>query len=141
MTTKLDVRCNLADFGFANPRGMQPRSDCASLAADHLPLAAQLLRIDFRVENGGCTVVPDVFGRAAASGQWHRVWRPPSQLVVPSHPTVLRTHQQYRRLVEAVASSPRHPDSKRREELLLQLMCIKPGTSTQQGTPIPSYET
>ena len=53
LTTKLDVRCSLADFGFANPRGTQPRSVCASLAADHLPLANVILRIDIRVENGG----------------------------------------------------------------------------------------
>ena len=44
--------------GFAHsdqsePRGTQPQSECASLAADHLPLAAQLLSLDIRVENGG----------------------------------------------------------------------------------------
>jgi hypothetical protein len=33
--------------------GMQPQRECASLAADCLPLAAQLLAIDIRVENGG----------------------------------------------------------------------------------------
>ena len=58
------------------------------------------------VRTGGCTVVPDDLGRAAASDQWHRVCRPPAQHVVASHPTVLLAHQQYRRLVEAVASSP-----------------------------------
>ena len=34
-------------------REMQPRSECASLAADRLPLAKVILRIDIRVENGG----------------------------------------------------------------------------------------
>ena len=59
-----------------------------------------------------------MFGRAAASEQGHRVCRSPAQHVVPSYPTVLLAHQQCRRLVEAVASSTRHPDSKRREQIL-----------------------
>ena len=34
-------------------RGTQPQSECASLAADHLRLAAQLLSLGIHVENGG----------------------------------------------------------------------------------------
>ena len=100
-------------------------------AARAIPSLAIPLRRALRT--GGYTVVPDDFGRAAASDQWHGVWRPPAQHVVASHPTVLLAYQQYRRLVEAVASSPRHPDSKRREQNYYRSYDQAPQRNTSQG--------
>ena len=75
-------------------------SAAGAIPIDEIQLVWRALR------TGGCTVVPDDFSRAAASDQLHGVWRTPAQHVVASHPTVLLAYQQYRRLVEAVASSP-----------------------------------
>ena len=96
------VRCG--DVGVSNlwpPRGCQHA--CAVALQSVLPLALPTPLSGAEVRTGGCTVVPGDFGRAAASNQRHRVWRPPAQHVVASHPTVLLAHQQWRRLVEAVA--------------------------------------
>ena len=57
------------------------------------------------VRTGGCTVVPDDLGRAAASDQGHRVGRPPTQYMVPSYAAVLFAYRQHCRFVQAEATT------------------------------------
>ena len=52
-------------------------------------------------------------GEREASDHAHHIWIVPAQHMGLLYPAVLLGRQQYRRLVQAEASSRRHPDSKR----------------------------
>ena len=70
-----------------------------------LSLTLAILLNGAEVRTGGCTVVPDDLGRAAASDQGHRVCRPPAQYMVPSYPAVLFAYRQHCRFVQAEATT------------------------------------
>ena len=115
------MRRDLADFDFANPQRKQPQSECASPNAGNLPLAAQLLVIT----SGEQGVAPSFL--TISAGQRDQIKSTASEdylhsreHVVPSYPAVLLAYQQYRRMAEAVASSPRHPVSERCKQFCYQ---------------------
>ena len=70
-----------------------------------------------RVLNGGEVTSGGLHRRSTASGEReasdhaHHIWIVPAQHMGLLHPAVLLGRQQYRRLVQAEASSRRHPDS------------------------------
>ena len=70
-----------------------------------LSLTLAILLNGAEMRTGGCTVVPDDLGRAAASDQGHRVGRPPAQYMVPSYAAVLFAYRQHCRFVQAEATT------------------------------------
>ena len=72
-------------------------------------------------------------GEREASDHAHHIWIVPAQPMGLLYPAVLLGHQQYRRLVQAVASSRRHPDSSLLlVSLLLVLMPFYPHSSKRE---------
>ena len=83
-------------------------------------------------------------GEREASDHAHHIWIVPAQHMGLLYPAVLLGRQQYRRLVQAEASSRRHPDSKFEwydGKFTIGAHALLSASFIQEGTPIPSYET